>query len=275
MLDLDAPAASPCHVAAKSEAPPDWYRDPTGRSELRYWDGRTWTERVMTEGRQGIDPPTMPPPGPVSIDLAALGTAQGFVVHQRPKLSDLTLEYDVFDRDGRVDRRVIAEAGEVPKDRGRKIRRSLGLDYGQGYELEIRDGQGRVLLRLDLKPVRLSEGFGSRYAGVVSRPDGSAVGRIVSAKKWSDTQFALQVDGEAMGTLDTVRMPGLEFSMTDNTGVEFARMERKRSWVADDSYVVEINRPVPNPVRCLIVAAPFMIDLLVERYQKRFRRYHR
>jgi hypothetical protein len=33
-----------------------WHADPTGRWELRYWDGRRWTERVQRRGYPGVDP---------------------------------------------------------------------------------------------------------------------------------------------------------------------------------------------------------------------------
>jgi hypothetical protein len=34
---------------------PGWYADPTGRSELRYWDGSAWTERTKnrSQGSEG------------------------------------------------------------------------------------------------------------------------------------------------------------------------------------------------------------------------------
>jgi hypothetical protein len=35
---------------------PDWYPDPTGRFELRYWDGSQWTEHASTAGQQVVDP---------------------------------------------------------------------------------------------------------------------------------------------------------------------------------------------------------------------------
>jgi hypothetical protein len=37
-------------------APADWYADPTGQHERRYWDGRAWTEHVFSAGAQAIDP---------------------------------------------------------------------------------------------------------------------------------------------------------------------------------------------------------------------------
>jgi hypothetical protein len=36
--------------------PPGWRPDPTGRNELRYWDGSTWTDHVSSGGAQGADP---------------------------------------------------------------------------------------------------------------------------------------------------------------------------------------------------------------------------
>ncbi|MFG6476907.1 DUF4041 domain-containing protein [Microbacterium sp. P06] len=41
---------------ASSAAPSGWFADPTGRRELRYWDGTTWTEHVVDAGVQTVDP---------------------------------------------------------------------------------------------------------------------------------------------------------------------------------------------------------------------------
>jgi hypothetical protein len=51
------PAAEPATQAAASAAPAGWYADPSGRYELRYWDGGTWTEHVSRAGQQYTDPP--------------------------------------------------------------------------------------------------------------------------------------------------------------------------------------------------------------------------
>jgi hypothetical protein len=37
--------------------PAGWYPDPSGRFELRYWDGNQWTEHVARAGQQFTDPP--------------------------------------------------------------------------------------------------------------------------------------------------------------------------------------------------------------------------
>jgi hypothetical protein len=45
-------AVTPSEVVA----PPAWHPDPTGRHQLRYWDGRTWSEHVSDNGVAGADP---------------------------------------------------------------------------------------------------------------------------------------------------------------------------------------------------------------------------
>ncbi|MEZ5250897.1 MAG: DUF2510 domain-containing protein [Ilumatobacteraceae bacterium] len=36
--------------------PANWYPDPTGRNEHRYWDGNAWTDHVSNRGVTGTDP---------------------------------------------------------------------------------------------------------------------------------------------------------------------------------------------------------------------------
>lgn len=42
--------------SGSSSVGPDWYADPTGRHQHRYWDGRSWTEHVADDGKASIDP---------------------------------------------------------------------------------------------------------------------------------------------------------------------------------------------------------------------------
>ncbi len=44
-------------ASAPSNAAANWYKDPSSRFELRYWNGSAWTEHVATAGAQSIDPP--------------------------------------------------------------------------------------------------------------------------------------------------------------------------------------------------------------------------
>ena len=67
---LRRPVSSTCEVVASAPAtvatssssgsasvPAAWYADPSGRYELRYWNGKEWTEHVARSGQQFTDPP--------------------------------------------------------------------------------------------------------------------------------------------------------------------------------------------------------------------------
>ncbi|MEL0283547.1 MAG: DUF2510 domain-containing protein, partial [Ilumatobacter sp.] len=51
------PEPATTSTAATPAVPSGWYADPSGRFELRYWDGDQWTEHVSRGGQQSTDPP--------------------------------------------------------------------------------------------------------------------------------------------------------------------------------------------------------------------------
>ena len=53
----DASAMTTGTATSAGAAPAGWYADPSGRFELRYWDGGQWTEHVSRAGQQYTDPP--------------------------------------------------------------------------------------------------------------------------------------------------------------------------------------------------------------------------
>jgi len=50
-------AASAAPAGVQPAVPAAWYADPSGRFELRYWNGKEWTEHVARAGQQFTDPP--------------------------------------------------------------------------------------------------------------------------------------------------------------------------------------------------------------------------
>jgi len=38
------------------QVPAEWYPDPSGNHQLRYWDGTQWTAQVADNGQQSVDP---------------------------------------------------------------------------------------------------------------------------------------------------------------------------------------------------------------------------
>jgi hypothetical protein len=53
---VPSPPPAPAPAAAPS-IPAGWYPDPSGRFELRYWDGAAWSEHVARQGQMYTDPP--------------------------------------------------------------------------------------------------------------------------------------------------------------------------------------------------------------------------
>ena len=54
---LTQTTASTSAASSNPKVPAAWYADPSGRYELRYWDGNEWTEHVARGGQQFVDPP--------------------------------------------------------------------------------------------------------------------------------------------------------------------------------------------------------------------------
>ena len=53
-----AAASAPSTTSvANPSVPAAWYKDPSGRYEMRYWNGSAWTEHVSRGGQQFTDPP--------------------------------------------------------------------------------------------------------------------------------------------------------------------------------------------------------------------------
>jgi hypothetical protein len=56
-IAADQAVEAAVEAAVESSVPAGWYADPSGRYELRYWDGSAWTEHVSRAGQQFTDPP--------------------------------------------------------------------------------------------------------------------------------------------------------------------------------------------------------------------------
>lgn len=55
---LAATVAIPTDRSSTASAPANWYKDPAGRFDYRYWDGSKWTDHVSRAGKVSKDPPT-------------------------------------------------------------------------------------------------------------------------------------------------------------------------------------------------------------------------
>jgi uncharacterized protein YxjI len=263
---------------------PNWYPDPTGRHQLRYWDGAVWTDHVADDGTAGNDPVT-PAAAPLvqstlspqAVQQQVTGTGWGgagvtstafagggtlftepvLVVNQKAKVLELTNQYAVFTGDGRQ----IASVNQVGQNAAKKVLRALtSLDQFMTHRMEIADTAGVVQLRLT-RPAKV---FKSTI--VVEDPSGGEVGRIVQENMVGKIRFDLQSAGQTVGSLRAENWRAWNFQITDHSGAEVARITKtweglaKQMFTTADNYVVQIHRPLSGPLAALVVASALSVD---------------
>ncbi|MCL2779985.1 MAG: DUF2510 domain-containing protein [Actinomycetia bacterium] len=259
--------------------PAAWYADPFGRHELRYFDGTQWTEHVSSHGRQSTDPPTGASHVPtvdratekVTGDVRRAGTAgaAGFtgggsvwdepilVVNQKAKLIEINNEYAIYDQSGRQ----IAAVREVGQSGMKKAARLLtSYDQFMTHKLQLVDMAGNVLLALT-RPAKLMK---SRV--VVENAAQQEIGQIVQQNVLGKIHFALDSGGQTWGSINAENWRAWNFSITDHTGTEVARITKtweglaKTMLTTADNYVIQIHRPLADPLRSLVIASAVSID---------------
>ena len=266
--------------------PAAWHPDPTGRHQLRYWDGQDWTEHVSDHGVQAIDAdltkksrldkiddalsfgnridPAKIQQQVGDISAANIGSGGGtlftepiLVVNQKVKLIELNNQYSVFDSSGKQ----IASVNQVGQSTAKKLLRLVSsLDQFLTHKLEISDMKGQVLLRLT-RPAKV-------FKSTVIVSDGAdrEVGRIVQENMIGKINFSLQVGQQQIGAIKGENWRAWNFRIEDASGTEVARITKKFEGIAKtlfttaDNYVLNIHRPLEQPLISLVVAAALSID---------------
>ena len=179
------------------------------------------------------------------------------VVNQKAKLIEITNQYAVFAGDGRQ----IASVNEVGQGKGRKVLRALtSFDQFLTHRLEITDAAGAVLLRLT-RPAKV---FKSTV--VVSDVANAEIGRIVQENMVGKIRFDLQHGGVTVGSIKAENWRAWNFRIEDAAGGEIARITKtfegiaKTLFTTADNYVVQIHRPLPQPLASLVVASALSVD---------------
>jgi len=266
--------------------PAAWHPDPTGRHQLRYWDGQDWTEHVSDHGVQAIDTdltkkstfdkiddalsfgnhidPAKIQQQVGDISGANIGPGGGtlftepiLVVNQKLKLIELNNQYSVFDSSGQQ----IASVNQVGQSTAKKLLRLVSsLDQFLTHKLEISDMKGQVVLRLT-RPAKV-------FKSTVIVSDGAdrEVGRIVQENMIGKINFSLQVGQQQIGAIKGENWRAWNFRIEDASGTEVARITKKFEGIAKtlfttaDNYVLNIHRPLEQPLISLVVAAALSID---------------
>lgn len=256
---------------------PGWYADPATTFDLRWWDGGRWTDAVVKGGVQTTSPL---PDGRTPVQVSSTGyvkdqvqrragiapTAAGsgtlftepvLVVNQKAKLIELTNEYAVYDQAGQP----LGTVVEVGQSAVKKAVRFLSsVDQFLTHRLEVRDTAGTPLLLLT-RPAKLVK---SRV--VVSRPGVGELGQLVQENVFGKIRFGMYSGGRQVGSLNAQNWRAWDFRILDEAGVEVARIKKTFEGVAKtlfttaDNYVVQIHRPLRDPLLSLVVAAALTVD---------------
>lgn len=257
--------------------PPAWYPDPMGRHEFRYFDGAQWTEHVSNRGVAAIDPPTGAAVNPavnrtadkVQRDVAragatAAGTGGGtlftepiLVVSQKAKLIEVNNEYAIFDQHG-TQIGVVRQVGQSALKKAARVLTSW--DQFMTHSLQVVDASGSVVLALT-RPAKVMK---SRV--VIADATGREIGQIRQLNAIGKIRFALEVGGNQIGSLNAENWRAWNFNIQDHTGAEVARITKtweglaKTMFTTADNYVLQIHRPLEEPLRSLVVATALSVD---------------
>lgn len=284
-----------------SSNPANWYPDPMGRHQLRYWDGTAWTEHVSTNGVQASDP--LHPKGLDRVDSALTVGNEGdpakiqqqlygqekhrsanvgeaafvgggtiftepiLVVNQKAKLIELNNQYSVFTKDGQQ----IAAVNQVGQSAMKKaLRLVASVDQFLTHKLEITDSQGRVQLRLT-RPAKIM-----KSTVIVSDGNDQEIGRIVQENMIGKINFSLIAGGYTYGSIKAENWRAWNFRIEDHTGTEIARITKTFEGVAKtlfttaDNYVVQIHTQIPQPLNALVVASALSVDTALKQDSRGF-----
>ena len=273
----------------QSSTPAGWYADPAGRHEKRYFDGQQWTEHVNSHGRAGIDPPGAPShvpvvqraPEKVQRDVQRAGQAgvaayQGggtlftepvLVVNQKAKLIEINNEYAIYDQHARQ----IGAVREVGQSNLKKAARFLSsLDQYMTHKLQVTDMNGQPVLALT-RPAKFVK---SRI--LVEAPNGQPIGEIVQQNSIGKIRFGLESGGNSYGLIQGENWRAWNFSIKDHTGAEVARITKtfeglaKTMFTTADNYVVQIHKPLEEPLRSLVLAAAVSVDTALKQDSRGF-----
>jgi uncharacterized protein YxjI len=277
MSEQQAAGAPGPAQAQQGQHAPGWYPDPFGRHETRWFDGANWTEHAASHGRQVSDPPVGGGHVPtvnratekVVRDVQTVGggassygggtifTEPVLVVNQKAKIIEVNNEYAIYNQHGQQ----IGAVRQVGQNALKKaIRIFTSYDQFMTHKLQVVDLQGNVLLALT-RPAKILK---SRI--IVQDAMGNELGQITQQNAIGKIRFGLESGGHTYGSINAENWRAWNFNVQDHTGAEIARITKtwegfaKTMFTTADNYVVQIHRPLEDPLRSLVVAAALGVD---------------
>jgi scramblase/uncharacterized protein DUF2510 len=272
-----------------------WYPEAPGAPTLRWWDGTQWTQHTQQVQQQ--PPPYQqqaprsdaspwevqigrgPDPARIREQTRAAGVGQVghgggtlftepvLVVNQKVKLIEMANEYSVFDQHGRQ----IGSVAQIGQNAFKKaVRFFTNYDQFLTHRLEVRDVNHQPVLMLT-RPAKVLK---SRI--IVARPDGSEVGQIVQDNVFGKIRFSFMVNDQKIGGIQAENWRAWNFAVVDHTGAEIARITKtwegfaKTMFTTADNYVVQVHRPLPDPLASLVVGSALTVDTALKQDERGF-----
>ena len=244
-----------------SDFPPAWHNDPTGRHELRYWDGSAWTDHVSDRGIQATDPiHQQRGAGGVGAGMDRLDA--GLTVGREGDPDRIRQQVR---GDGRSTYRS-ANAGEAAFVGGGTVftepilvvnQKAKLIELNNQYGVYDQNGQqiaavnqvgqstAKKLLRLVASvdqylthKLEVTDNQGRailqitrpakvlKSTVIVADGNGTEIGRIVQDNVFGKIHFTMQVNGEPVGSINAENWRAWNFNIQDAAGNEVARITK-------------------------------------------------
>ena len=267
--------------------PADWYPDPLGRAELRYFDGTAWTEHISTGGTQQVDPFGTDASMTEGISDFLLtganaakftfnrpqwtGTGHLFtepilVVQQQGGIIETASNYDIQSHDGTR----LGSVRQVGQSQAKQAMRALtSFDKYMTHRFEVLDADGNVMLQLT-RPAKMLK---SKI--VVADGAGNEIGTVVQENAFRKIRFDLEVGGQSIGSIKGTSWSDWNFVISDATGEEVGRVVKSFQGIAkallqgSDAYVIAMHRPLEDPLRQLVIGSGVCIDTALHPNERR------
>lgn len=218
-------------------------------------------------------PTTNRPAERIAADVQAVGGAAGqgggtiftepvLVVSQKAKLIEVNQEYAVYNQHGQQ----VGAVRQVGQSAMKKVVRVMGnYDAFMTHKMQVVDAHGQVLLMLT-RPRKVVK---SRF--IVQDGAANEIGQIAQQNAFGKIRFAMESGGHQWGSINAENWRAWNFSIQDHAGGEIARITKKfaglkATFTTADNYVVQIHRPLEEPLRSLVVAAALSIDNAIHQY---------
>ena len=138
------------------------------------------------------------------------------------------------------------------------------------HKLQVVDVQGNVLLALT-RPAKVM-----KSKVIVQDGHGAEIGQIVQQNVIGKIRFSLEAGGHTYGSINAENWRAWNFHIADHAGTEVARITKtweglaKTMFTTADNFVVQIHRPLEEPLRSLVVASSLAVDTALKQDNRGF-----